>query len=172
MKGKLKLKSKPSEVKFKSQTIKRKQIDNSDNAEQIRRFMCPPPEDFPLLKTHYPGEYFQRIDGNSVVQRWKDDAGVDHHIFMFYPTGDPEIFFKEAEKNWTTKNDYLLLLWKRLNKFGIAKYCDIPECITKDDFEKYLNQNPVKRLKLQVKPPVFQRLKLKVAPRLKLKVKK
>jgi hypothetical protein len=172
MKGKLKLKSKPSEVKFKSLTIKRKQTDNSSSAEEMRRYMCPPPEDFPLLKTHYPGEYFQRIDGNSVVQRWKDDAGVDHHIFMFYPAGDPEKDFEEIEKDLTLKNNYALLLWKRLNKFGIAKYSDVPDNVTREDFEKYLNQSPVKRLKLQVKPSVFQRLKLKVAPRLKLKVKK
>jgi len=172
MKGKLKLKSKPSEMKFKSLTIKRKQTDNSSGAEEMRRFMCPPPEDLPLLKTHYPGEYFQRIDGRSMVQRWKDDAGVDHHIFMFYPSNELIKIIEAEEKDSNGQNWYFLLLWKRLNKYGIAKYSDIPENITREEFEKYLNQIPVKRLKLQVKPPVFQRLKLKVAPRLKLKVKK
>lgn len=171
MKGKLKLKLKPLQKKLKSLTIKRKETDTSDSAEQMRRYLLPLPEDLPLLKTHYPGEYFQRIDGNSIVQRWKDDAGVNHHIFMYYPAGNPEKYFEEIEKDLTINKIYTLLLWKRLNKFGIAKYSDVPDNVTRDDFEKYLDQGPTKRLKLQVKPNPFQRLKLNSIPRLKLKVK-
>lgn len=162
MVGKLQLKLKHTQTKLPEQIIKRKQIDNSDNTQEIRKYLCPSSEDLPLLKTHYPGEYFQRIDGNSIVQRWRDDAGEDHHIFMFYPANNPDKFFEETKDDWTTKNYYFLLLWKRLNKFGIAKYSDIPDSITKEDFEKYLNQTPIKRLQLKIKPLIYQRLKLKV----------
>jgi hypothetical protein len=164
----LKLNSSSGGIKSSSGVIKRKHTDKSDEFEAMRRYLCPPPEDFPLLKTHYPGEWFQRIDGNSIVQRWKDDTGTEHHIFMYYPAEGNIKQLEAMESDWTIRNDYFLLLWKRLNLFGIARYRDVPCDVTSCEFDKYLSK-ATNRLKLNVKP--VKRLKLNVCQRFKLKVK-
>jgi hypothetical protein len=150
--------------------VKRKDINRSESLEEVCKFLCPTSENLPLLKTHYPGEKFQRVDKRSIVQRWTDEQGIDHHTFMFYPTPEFQKYLEDSESEIYTNNDYFLLLWKRLNIFGIAKYSDIPEDITRKEFDKYLNTNGIKRHKLITNG--VKRYKLKVCTRFKLKVKK
>lgn len=159
-------------IKSKGYKIKQSQTDRDGSFEEMKRYLCPLAEDLPLLKTHYPNEWFQRIDGNSIVQRWKDESGIEHHIFMYYPAPRTVEFLENMEKDWTIRNDYFLLLWKRLQTFGIAKYSDVPCDVTICDFDKYLNKNQIKRFQLKANgTPVVTRFKLNVNNRLKLKVK-
>lgn len=141
--------------------VHRKEVDFEMN-DIMQRFLLPLPEDLPLLKEHYVGEYFQRIDGWSVVQRWKDsDTGIDHHKLLFYPSKICQEHIINLENDKTNRNFYCLLLWKMLQKHGNASYNQIPEDVTYSDFDKYLNNTPSKRIKLKLKP--FLRLKLKEA---------
>jgi hypothetical protein len=162
----MKLKLQVKGIKAKSQIIK-KSVKN-DNFEEMSRFLSPLPEDLPLLKTHYPGEWFQRIDKQSVVQRWKDDAGNEQHNFMFYPSTSMIEELNQMEIDWRVRDNYFLLLWKRLQKFGIARYKDIPSNVTAYDFEKYLNkEKPIVKFNLKIKNECKTH-----CTRLKLKVKK
>lgn len=164
MRGRLKLKIDTGGI-----VLKKKQTDRREDFKHMQRYLSPLPEDLPLLKNHYPGEWFQRIDGKSIVQRWKDDSGIEHNLFQFYPAEGWIPFLESMEHDWTIREDYFLLLWKRLQKFGIARYSDIPGDVTRDDFDKYLCNSP-KRLNLKVNN-CPKRLKLNVCNRLKLKVK-
>jgi hypothetical protein len=132
--------------------------------EDLRRYLLPPPEDFPLLRDHYDGEWFQRIDGCSVCQRWKDKDGTDHHRLIFYPAKGMQERLDYMENNWVIRDDFLLLLWKMLQKFGTVDYHAIPGDVHYNDFDKYLNkQQPKPKLKLKLKPSTKFVLKLKEA---------
>lgn len=139
--------------------IKRKEA-ASGLDEDMRRYLLPPPEDFPLLKEHYDGEWFQRIGGYAVNQRWTDSDGIDHHRLIFYPAPALQHELNSMENDWRIRNDYLLLLWKMLQKYGIADYKRIPTDVQYNDFPKYLNSNTTK-FKLKMKPML--KLKLKEA---------
>ena len=170
MKGRLKLKT-TLEVEADAIRIDRKQVNRADEFKYMKRYLSPLPEDLPLLKNHYPGEWFQRIDGKSIVQRWKDADGKEHNLFQFYPAEGMIRLLDLMEKDWTIREDYFLLLWKRLQKFGIARYSDVPGNITVEDFDKYLNnQSPVRKFSLKTINPPSKRFKLNVCNRLKLKV--
>jgi hypothetical protein len=161
MKGRLKLKT-TMEVEAAAIHIDKKQVNRYEDFKHMRRYLSPLPEDLPLLKDHYPGEWFQRIDGKSIVQRWKDSEGKEYNLFQFYPAEGMIRILDDMEKDWTIRDDYFLLLWKRLQKFGIAKYGDVPCSVTVEDFDKYLNNKlPIKKFSLKINPP-SKRLKLKV----------
>lgn len=154
---KLKLKLKVKEDPPKAY-IRRKEA-TSGLDDDMRRYLLPPPEDFPLLKEHFEGEWFQRVDGIGVNQRWKDADGIEHHRLLFYPAPQMQEKLEQMKNNWTIRNDYLLLLWELLKKNGFADYKRIPNDIRYDEFSKYLNSTP--KLKLKLKPTL--RLKLKEA---------
>jgi hypothetical protein len=138
-------------------TVKVRTVGREED-EEIYRYMVPPAEDLPLLKVHYPGEWFERIDGRSIVRRWITDDGESHHELLFYPPHTAHYKYEALEHEPDSmRNDYFLLLWKMLNKFGIAKYTGVPHEVSKKDFDRFLNK-PV-RIPLFVKP---ERLKLKV----------
>ena len=153
-----KLKLKP---KWTSFVLRVKQTQAGLDDADVRRYLLPPPEDLPLLREHYDGEWFQRIDGCSVCQRWKDEAGVDHHRLIFYPAPGMQDRLNYMEGNWAIRDDYLLLLWKMLQKFGTVDYKSIPSDVHYNDFDKYLNkQQPKPKLKLKLKPSTKFVLKL------------
>lgn len=160
--AKLKLKPKQGSSKF---ILRVKQTQESLDDSDIRRYLLPPPEDLPLLKEHYTGEWFQRIDGCSVCQRWKDKDGVNHHRLIFYPAPRMQDQLNQMENDWVLRDDYLLLLWKLLQKYGSVEYHAIPGDVHYNDFHKYLDKqiNTKPKLKLKLKPSTKFVLKLKEA---------
>jgi hypothetical protein len=98
-----------------------------------------------------------------VCQRWKDKDGGDHHRLIFYPAKGMQDRLDYMETNWAIRDDYLLLLWKMLKKFGTVDYNSIPGDVRYNDFEKYLNKQPKIKLKLKLKPSAKFILKLKEA---------
>jgi hypothetical protein len=149
--AKLKLKPKPKATFV----LRVKQTQTGLDDADIRRYLLPPPTDLPLLREHYDGEWFQRIDGCSVCQRWKDKDGVDHHRLIFYPAKGMQERLDLMEHNWSIRNDFLLLLWKMLQKFGTVDYNSIPGDAHYNDFDKYLNRQPSKpKMKLKLKPNI------------------
>jgi hypothetical protein len=151
----MKLKLKPKDDAY----VLRVKQSQSGLGEDLRRYLLPLPEDFPLLSTHYDGEWFQRVDGISVNQRWKDSDGIDHHRLIFYPAPAMQEKLNAMENDWRIRNDYLLLLWKMLQKFGVANYRGVPSDVHYSDFDRYLNASP--KMKLKLKPNGKLKLKLK-----------
>ena len=159
----MKLKLKLAEPKPKLTPRKSTNVNDDDFAE-MRRYICPPPEDLPLLRDHYEGEYFERVDGMSVVRRWK--VGNEYfHDFMFYPAKGLDERIELMFKGEFPKDPYLMLLYRLLQKNGICHYTGIPGDVTEADFNKYLS-TPTANHKIQLKvkevPAVTGKLKLKL----------
>lgn len=127
--------------------------------DEMRRYLLPLPEDLPLLRDHHEGEWFQRIDGCSVCQRWKDPTtGQDFNRLIFYPAPGMQEILERNANDWTRRDDFLLLLWRMLQKFGSVDYDAIPGDVKFGEYDKYLNRS-------------MPKLKLKLKPKLKLKLK-